>query len=256
MKKSHQKHKTIGVSFNPLLRQRAGLRAHQLGLSFSRYVSLCVEAEIAGESQLPAHPRRKLPPETMAMMLADWDSSAAKERLQLDISRVLAAGDIAFFPQLRLGVGVADFLVEFCLCRSCRKATAETLANAAEPNTAGQQADAGKAGGVTAKAGRRRQPCRGKGGGRSSAAGVLRIVLECCHPVVGEYAVLLGRAIILQQVATVDAVLLCVPYLSLLEPELQQALARQQISIVTPDTLLSALYQQLAAIGETKATRA
>ncbi|MGF1485427.1 MAG: hypothetical protein ACFBZ8_13805 [Opitutales bacterium] len=40
------KNKTVGVSLPPELRQQASDRAHALGLTFSRYVALCLEAEI------------------------------------------------------------------------------------------------------------------------------------------------------------------------------------------------------------------
>jgi len=48
MTQDDQKHKTVGVSFHPELRERAGERARGLGLSFSRYVTMCVEAELNG----------------------------------------------------------------------------------------------------------------------------------------------------------------------------------------------------------------
>lgn len=48
MTQENQKHKTVGVSFNPQLRERANERARNLGLSFSRYVTMCVESELNG----------------------------------------------------------------------------------------------------------------------------------------------------------------------------------------------------------------
>jgi len=44
------KHRTIGVSMPPGLRERAGERAAAVGLSFSRYVQWCIEAELDGAS--------------------------------------------------------------------------------------------------------------------------------------------------------------------------------------------------------------
>ncbi|WOO41180.1 hypothetical protein [Rubellicoccus peritrichatus] len=44
----HLKHKTIGVSFPPELRLRAAERARSLSLSFSKYVTLCIESELEG----------------------------------------------------------------------------------------------------------------------------------------------------------------------------------------------------------------
>lgn len=43
------KARTVGVSLLPDLRERASDRARALGLSFSRYVALCLEAELRGE---------------------------------------------------------------------------------------------------------------------------------------------------------------------------------------------------------------
>jgi len=45
-----EKHRTIGVSMPPRLRQQAGERAAEVGLSFSRYVQWCIEAELDGSS--------------------------------------------------------------------------------------------------------------------------------------------------------------------------------------------------------------
>jgi|GEM_PF-2209339 len=47
-----QKHRTVGISMNPAFEQRAKARAEALGLKFSPYVTLCVEAELKGFSQI------------------------------------------------------------------------------------------------------------------------------------------------------------------------------------------------------------
>jgi len=47
-----QKHRTVGISMNPTLEQRAKARAEALGLKFSPYVTLCIEAELKGFSQI------------------------------------------------------------------------------------------------------------------------------------------------------------------------------------------------------------
>jgi hypothetical protein len=44
------KHRTVGVSMSPQLRDRAANRAKNLGLPFSRYVQWCIEAELDGSS--------------------------------------------------------------------------------------------------------------------------------------------------------------------------------------------------------------
>jgi hypothetical protein len=40
------RHRTVGISMSPRLRERATARAAALGLPFSRYVQWCVEAEL------------------------------------------------------------------------------------------------------------------------------------------------------------------------------------------------------------------
>jgi hypothetical protein len=42
------RHRTVGVSMSPMLRRRAAARAGAVGLSFSRYVQWCIEAEMEG----------------------------------------------------------------------------------------------------------------------------------------------------------------------------------------------------------------
>ncbi len=68
------KHKTIGVSLAPELRQQASERAQSLGLTFSRYVALCLEAEIQ------ARPPRQL-----------FEGLPGRER-DLDLARALDEG--------------------------------------------------------------------------------------------------------------------------------------------------------------------
>jgi len=46
--KSARKHKTVGVSLSPKLREEAAQRARELGLSFSRYVAQCLENHLRG----------------------------------------------------------------------------------------------------------------------------------------------------------------------------------------------------------------
>jgi len=42
-------HRTVGISMSPQLRERATKRANEIGLSLSRYVQWCIEAEIEGQ---------------------------------------------------------------------------------------------------------------------------------------------------------------------------------------------------------------
>jgi hypothetical protein len=44
------RNRTVGVSMSPKLKERAEERAEAVGLSFSRYVQWCIEAELDGAS--------------------------------------------------------------------------------------------------------------------------------------------------------------------------------------------------------------
>jgi len=44
------RHRTVGVSMSPQLRERAAQRARALGLPLSRYVQWCIEAELDGSN--------------------------------------------------------------------------------------------------------------------------------------------------------------------------------------------------------------
>lgn len=52
MPEKHHKNRTYGLSLAPELRERAETRASALGLTFSRYTSLCLEAELTGFAQI------------------------------------------------------------------------------------------------------------------------------------------------------------------------------------------------------------
>ncbi|HVU38545.1 MAG TPA: hypothetical protein VHC95_09430 [Opitutales bacterium] len=41
-----ERHRTVGVSMSPKLQARTAARAREVGLSFSRYVQWCLEAEL------------------------------------------------------------------------------------------------------------------------------------------------------------------------------------------------------------------
>lgn len=239
MTKNNPKHKTIGVSLSPTLRQKAGHRARQLGLNFSRYVSLCLEAEAAGRVALAgrrvgsaqAEPKIALPlPDNWqeAAILEDgalaaWGAAPrVAERLRADVATLLERAQLPFVRLASLGGLQADFLL-----------------------------DAGQA--ETACGPKLETDGEGEAGAIGPTHGV---VIECHYPSVDAHAALLGRAVMLQQVPGVAAVLLCVPYLSVLEPTACLVFARQQIAIVTPDTLLQALDQAFAAANEVAASAA
>lgn len=122
-----QKHKTVGVSFNPELRERASERARSLGLSFSRYVTLCVEAELNGRppqllfdlGQAPAREEMDL----QGAIDAGTDYSAAKAAsidFEDDIEEILKGEDICYTRYCSIGNLRTDFLIQHVDARTDR----------------------------------------------------------------------------------------------------------------------------------------
>lgn len=217
MAKVNQKHKTVGVSFNPQIRKSANLRSRQLGVTFSRYVSLCVEAEIAGMVPVLDSARGE---HSALWSEVDRLEQTMDERLRSDVAALLQRADISFVQQAVAGRVNADFFVS------------ELPASACAP-----EADSGA---PLRYSGAHSAAARDGLNGAESHSGV---AIECRYPSPTGCAAVLGKAILLQQVFT--HVLLCVPYLSVFEPELLAVFAQQGITVVTPDTLLEALRSTL-----------
>ncbi|WP_309395946.1 hypothetical protein [Cerasicoccus maritimus] len=199
MPEDDKKHKTVGVSFHPELRERASERSRELGLSFSRYVTLCVEAELNGHpSQLlsqpapPASAPTPAPQQDFNLQHAidqGSDYSAAKAAsidFEDDIEEILRADDICYTRYSAVGNLRTDFLVQHV----CEK-TDRTI----------------------------------------------RIALECKHNLRGRYTVTLGQAIILNSMPQIDAVVLCVPYLKNFDKHVRETFAQQDIPIAIPDNV-------------------
>lgn len=353
MAKINHKHKTIGVSFNPLLRQRASRRARELGMSFSRYVSLCVEAEAGG--LMPAADLRSAAQsgaeregaaaaeaagnkflrdtaiahgkplrntgdnskllrdatgsgrglwnrETAAAELTDgapgqraclWPDAGSgrspeliDERLFRHVSTLLEQAALPFVHRPLLGPVRTDFLVrdicdgvvlppkesgcvEGAAAQAEREGADTALSQAGSEyidttlpqagreciDTALSEGESagigialpeGGAGAAVAMAPERKRGAAVVQVSRGLPQELGGIAIECCHPVDAASAVMLGRAVMLQQVAGVKAVLLCVPYLSALPVGMQGVFDRQNICVTTPDTLLQVLRELLA----------
>lgn len=116
-----QKHKTVGVSFHPALRERAGERARELGLSFSRYVTLCVDAEINGRPpqrlldglapQVPRDPAVNL--QSAIDEGSDYGAAkAASIDFEDDIEDILHAEDFCYNRYSPVAHLRTDFLVQ------------------------------------------------------------------------------------------------------------------------------------------------
>lgn len=115
MPKKPQKHKTFGVSFHPNLQKRAGARAEALGLSFSRYVTLCVEAELAGKvTQLIPEDSVDL---EKAIVRARHYMEAKTQSIEFenDIEEILTAEGILFTRFEKAGKLLTDFMVRLPL---------------------------------------------------------------------------------------------------------------------------------------------
>lgn len=113
------KHKTVGVSFHPQLRQRAAERARTLGLSFSRYVALCVESELGeprpplpGEASPGALARADLNLEDAIDEGSDYGLAKAQSiRFEEDIEEILTADDFCFERLAHVAHLRTDFLI-------------------------------------------------------------------------------------------------------------------------------------------------
>ncbi len=205
-----EKHKTFGVSFHPDQRERANKRAKTLGLSFSRYVTLCVEAELGGSipkllgPNTSASPSSQPPPQGAGTSI---DLEEAIERggqyseaktlsidFENDIEEILTTEELCYTRAEKVSHLRTDFVIQHI-----HPKTEQTL----------------------------------------------KIALECRYNIKNRYEVTLGQLIILQNLPVLDAVILVVPYLQNFDPTIKQTFQQQNIQITTPDNLLTTLNQTL-----------
>lgn len=200
------KHRTIGVSFHPDLKQRADDRARGMGLSFSRYVTLCVEAELRGhipnllepgdadEANRPAAPQPGAPSGLNLDEVRERGGAyvEAKTRaidFENDIEEILEGHELAYERQAKVDRTRTTFLVEHI---------------------------------VTAADGLER---------------VRKVALECHHNLRDRYEVVLGQTIHLNALPGIHAVVLVVPYLTTFDGVFRRIFEEQGIRVATPDTL-------------------
>ncbi|MGF1450890.1 MAG: hypothetical protein ACFB21_02305 [Opitutales bacterium] len=222
------------MSFHPELRQRAMDRAKALGLSFSRYVALCVESDLgdrpaplspeiasnedagAGASPVPgsleylaARQAGRWPeasPEAVnleAAIDAGGEYSAAKARsiaFEEDVESILRAEEVCYERLASIAHLRTDFLIQHAV---------ET----------------------------RDTP--------------FKIALECKHTLRGRDTLTLGQLIVLRSLPAIDAVILCVPYTSNLDKHLKATFSQQGLPLATPDTLADVLAETCANLEET-----
>jgi hypothetical protein len=117
---SDLKHKTVGVSFHPQLRESAASRARQLGLSFSRYVTHCIEQEMGRPTPLGTLASSPAGAEVNGLSLdsaidAGADYGAAKAQaigFEEDIQEILEEEDLCVSRMAQIAHLRTDFLVQ------------------------------------------------------------------------------------------------------------------------------------------------
>lgn len=198
-----EKHKTFGVSFHPDLRDRANKRAKILGLTFSRYVTLCVEAELSGKIPDLLGAGAPLPPDAATSGAIDLEEAIERggqyseaKTLSIDfeddIEEILTAEELCFTRAEKVAHLRTDFVLQHV-----------------HPDPKTEK--------------------------------TLKIALECRYNIKNRYEVTLGQLIILQNLPVLDAVILVVPYLQNFDPNIRQTFQQQGIEIATPDNLLHTL---------------
>lgn len=113
------KHKTVGVSFHPELRERAMARAKALGLSFSRYVAQCVETDL-GDRPSPLNAEAPSAPSAEGLSLeaaidAGGEYGAAKARsiaFEEDVEAILRAEEVCYERLASVAHLRTDFLIQ------------------------------------------------------------------------------------------------------------------------------------------------
>ena len=204
-----EKHKTFGVSFHPDQRDRANKRAKTLGLTFSRYVTLCVEAELNGNipSLLGNGPGPGPGPAAPGIDLEEaiergGQYSEAKTLsidFEDDIEEILSNEELCFTRAEKIAHLRTDFVLQHVHT---------------DPET----------------------------------ERTIKIALECRYNIKNRYEVTLGQLIILQNLPALDAVILVVPYLQNFDPTIKETYQQQNIQIATPDNLLQTLHQTITRL--------
>lgn len=112
------KNKTVGVSFPPALRQRAGERSQAPGLSFSRYVQMCVEADLNGQAPALLHDdlTTKARPQVNVQKAPDEGeehstAKAAGSGFADDIEEILKSEGLCYQRLAKVAQLRADFLI-------------------------------------------------------------------------------------------------------------------------------------------------
>lgn len=107
---TQQRHRTVGISMNPALELRAKARAEALGLKFSPYVTLCIEAELKGFAQIVRDDSLDLD-SAMRRAREYLDRKAQSIDFEADVEAVLERHEVRWERFARLGTHRVDFLL-------------------------------------------------------------------------------------------------------------------------------------------------
>jgi hypothetical protein len=103
------KHRTVGISMNPLLESRARARAKALALHFSTYVAQCVEAELRGDAQLLREEGLDLE-SALARAREYMEKKTVSIDFEADVAGVLEKSGLLFQRLAKLGGERVDFV--------------------------------------------------------------------------------------------------------------------------------------------------
>lgn len=177
-----ERNRTFGISLPPALKGRGEARAGALGLSFSRYVALCVEAELNGHvASLVAEEGPDLE-RAVERARSYLEQKARSVEFEEDVAARLHEEGVSFARLARVGEMRVDFL-------------------------------------VTTSDGR-------------------HVAVECRSNARTQRQLLLGQAILLSVQPGIDGVVVVVPYLRAIEPEMKALLEERGIRLATVDGLV------------------
>jgi hypothetical protein len=103
-----QKHRTVGISMHPDLEKRAKAQATSLGLKFSPYVTLCIEAEMRGMANILNKPTEKRTP-TVTFAQSYMEDKSTSEDFRQSVEYALKESNADYIRNIRIDSFLADF---------------------------------------------------------------------------------------------------------------------------------------------------
>ncbi|MBN2068370.1 MAG: hypothetical protein JW739_01925 [Opitutales bacterium] len=105
------KHRTVGISMNPQLEERAKARATALGLKFSPYATLCIEAELNGMARIMRDDSLDLE-QAIARAREFMERKTLSIDFELDIEQLLERLKLPYSRHPRIEGMISDFSIE------------------------------------------------------------------------------------------------------------------------------------------------